>query len=404
MSNLARSLDELPVRRLDTFPGIVLEVDATGAVTYANEQLRARMAASQSFTELLDENSVAKWERALQDPAPQRVELHLRNEADAEPHTLFVSTLVDGTRAVVELPRDPGLARAEEAANELNSELVNAQRELSRQKAELVRALSELREAHAREAQLTEELTQHNEEIMLQAEELERLMHSRDRFYSAMSHELRTPLTAVMGYLHLLLDGIAGPVPEQQHGFLERAHTAALHLKSLIDDVLDLARLESGALELELEQVALDAFTLEIVDTVMPLAREHGSVLMREIEDAPDFITTDARALRQILLNLLSNAAKFGESRPVRLRCSRREQDVLFEVIDHGAGIAHDDLDRIFEEFVQLTPGGKQGTGLGLAISRRLAGRLGGRLDVESVVGRGSTFRLLLPLAGPAAN
>jgi signal transduction histidine kinase len=183
---------------------------------------------------------------------------------------------------------------------------------------------------------------------------------------------------------------------------VERTHRAALHLKTLIDDVLDLAKLESGTLELDLAQTTIRPLVAELMDTLAPLAAEHGSALVSEIDDAPEFFTTDPRAVRQVLYNLLTNAIKFGAARPVRLRCTRRDDRVVFEVIDRGIGVPPGEIERIFDDFVQLKPADQEGTGLGLSIARQLTERLGGRLDVESTPGAGSTFRLTLPTTGPA--
>lgn len=418
--------------RLEAFPGLALDVADDGTIVAANARARELLgiSSSRAFTELIDPNSIAKWQRALLGAGPvESVELHLRTTHGVAPHGLFVSGSMNGSRIVIELPRDPDVERLQEAAYALNSELVNAQRQISKQRADLERTSAQLKKSLETEMRLSLDLQAHNEEmeaqneellslteelreqqdawrtlnerLEAQATELKRVMSARERFYSAMSHELRTPLTAVLGYTHLLLDDIAGEMSSQQRGFIERTHTAALHLKSLIDDVLDLAKLESGTLELELEQTLVRPLAAELIDTVQPLAREHGSALDLDIDDAPEFLTTDARALRQIVLNLLSNALKFGASRPVRLHITRHGDDVVFEVIDRGIGIPPDQLQHVFEEFVQLDPAQHPGTGLGLSISRQLAERLGGRLEAESEPGTGSTFRLTLPLTGP---
>jgi PAS domain S-box-containing protein len=229
-------------------------------------------------------------------------------------------------------------------------------------------------------------------------EERERAIAARSRFYAAMSHELRTPINAVMGYTDLLLAGAYGPMPEVQLQSVERTHRAAQHLLELVNDVLDLSKLEAGKLEMELEETHLPSLVEDLFATVRPLAEERGSELQLEQVRCDQPILTDPRRVRQILLNLLSNAIKFGEGRPVDVRCAATpEGRVAVEVTDHGVGIAPEDLPRVFEEFVQLAQREQQGTGLGLPISRRLAELLGGELQVESRPGQGSTFRLVLP-------
>jgi signal transduction histidine kinase len=225
---------------------------------------------------------------------------------------------------------------------------------------------------------------------------------ARGRFYAAMSHELRTPINAIMGYNELLLSSIYGPLsPEQSRG-VERSQRAARHLLELVNDVLDLSKLEAGKMELQIEEVSMPALIDDLFTTIRPLADDHGCDLVLSDESCQLRIRTDPRRVRQILLNLLSNAIKFGKGKPVEVRCSSTaETGVEVEVTDQGPGVAAADVPRIFEEFVQLAGGEQSGTGLGLPISKGLAELLGGRLEVSSVVGRGSTFRLLLPILAP---
>ena len=238
-----------------------------------------------------------------------------------------------------------------------------------------------------------------NEELAERQAELERAMAARSRFYASMSHELRTPINAVLGYSTLLLENIYGPLNEKQAEGIRRTHKAAKHLLELVNDVLDLSKIEAGKIELRLQPVNFPQLVEDLFVTVRPLADQYGSQLSLEHVGDPLQVTSDPRRLRQILLNLLSNAIKFGRGQPIAVR-SRGTPDggVELEVRDHGEGIAPPDLEKIFEEFVQL---GKtqltEGTGLGLPISRRLAEMMGGRLEVESTVGEGSTFRLVLP-------
>ena len=220
----------------------------------------------------------------------------------------------------------------------------------------------------------------------------------RARFYAAMSHELRTPINAIIGYNDLILDGIYGEINDLQRAGLGRSQRAARHLTALVNDVLDMSKLEAGMEELELEDVAVVPLIDEVLYIVRPVLARYGTEV--HVETAcRHSVRSDPRRLRQILLNLLSNAAKFGDGKPVKLRCTDEPDGSLsIEVEDQGLGIAEEDLDRVFEEFVQLRTGQRmEGTGLGLPISRRLAELLGGQLDVRSEPGRGSTFRLVLP-------
>jgi signal transduction histidine kinase len=238
----------------------------------------------------------------------------------------------------------------------------------------------------------------------------------RGRFFAAMSHELRTPVNAVLGYNDLLLAGVYGPLaPTQEHG-IARSQRAAHHLLELINDVLDLSKLEAGKMDVAVEPVPLAEFLDDLLVTIRPMAEERGCELRLERAGCDCAVETDPRRLRQILLNLLSNATKFGAGGPVVVHCTqvphgaplpggagrggrRRTADdaVVVAVTDAGPGIPRADQQRIFEEFVQLPGATPGGTGLGLPISRRLAELLGGHLTLESTPGRGSTFAVTIP-------
>jgi PAS domain S-box-containing protein len=270
----------------------------------------------------------------------------------------------------------------------------------------IVRDISERRRAEAALTAQAESLARAmgdlkalNEELADRQAELERAMAARSRFYASMSHELRTPINAVLGYSTLLLENIYGPLNEKQAEGITRTHKAAKHLLELVNDVLDLSKIEAGKIDLRPQPVHFPALIEDLFVTVRPLADQFHSELTLEHEGAPASVTSDPRRLRQILLNLLSNAIKFGKGKPIRVHSTPgADGGIVIEVIDQGEGIAPADQEKIFDEFVQL---GKtqltEGTGLGLPISRRLAEMLSGGLDVLSEVGVGSTFRLTLP-------
>jgi signal transduction histidine kinase len=252
-----------------------------------------------------------------------------------------------------------------------------------------------LLEAEARSAA---KLSQMNDELHRRQVALEQAMGARNRFYASMSHELRTPINAVIGYSTLMLDNIYGPLNAKQKEGLQRTLKAARHLLELVNDVLDLSKIEAGKIELSLQPVMFPALIEDLFVTVRPLADEYGSDLALDMESEPFNIVSDPRRVRQILLNLLSNAIKFGEGKPIRVVCRQCEdKGVEIEVIDEGVGIAQEDITRIFEEFVQVSESKQPGTGLGLPISRRLAQLLDGLLTVHSIAGQGSSFRLTLP-------
>ena len=244
------------------------------------------------------------------------------------------------------------------------------------------------------------ELTDANDELNRRQEDLERAMSARSRFYASMSHELRTPINAVLGYSTLLLENIYGPLNEKQAEGIQRTQRAAKHLLELVNDVLDLSKIEAGKIDLRLQPVTFPTLIEELFVTVRPLADKHGSKLSLEFTgEQPLTIVSDPRRVRQILLNLLSNAIKFGGGKPIQVFIERTAEDgVTVAVTDHGDGIAPEDQERIFQEFVQLGRTQLQeGTGLGLPISRRLAELLHGSLTCTSRVGDGSTFKLTLP-------
>lgn len=252
-----------------------------------------------------------------------------------------------------------------------------------------------LLEAEARSAA---KLSQMNEELHRRQVALEQAMGARNRFYASMSHELRTPINAVIGYSTIMLDNIYGPLNAKQKEGLQRTLKAARHLLELVNDVLDLSKIEAGKIELSLQPVMFPSLIEDLFVTVRPLADEYGSTLSLDTEGEHFSIVSDPRRVRQILLNLLSNAIKFGEGEPIRVLCKQNEDgSAQIEVIDEGLGIEQEDISRIFEEFVQVSESKQPGTGLGLPISRRLAQLLDGSLTVLSVPGEGSSFRLTLP-------
>jgi len=278
------------------------------------------------------------------------------------------------------------------------------QREITRQAEQLreteLRALQAEHRSHFLEAEAESARMLHklNDELNRRQSALEQAMGARNRFYASMSHELRTPINAVIGYSTLMLDNIYGPLNPKQEQGLQRTLQAARHLLELVNDVLDLSKIEAGKIELSLQPVGFPGLIEDLFVTVRPLADEYGSALNLRLDGEPFTIISDPRRVRQILLNLLSNAIKFGGGQLIEVLCRPTpERGVVVEVIDHGVGIANEDQVRIFEEFVQVSESKQPGTGLGLPISKRLAKMLDGDLSVKSAPGEGSTFCLTLP-------
>ena len=228
----------------------------------------------------------------------------------------------------------------------------------------------------------------------------ERLADAKTAFLATMGHEVRTPLTAVLGMAELLL---GTRLDERQRNYANAIHQSGELLLRQVNDSLDLARIEAGRLTLESAAVDPRALVADIAVLERPLAERKGLYLRNECaDDLPAMVTGDALRLKQILLNLVSNALKFTESGGVTLRCARTADGLAFEVADSGPGIPEDVRTRLFERFSQADEGVARrhgGSGLGLAICRELAELMGGRIAVESEPGHGSTFRVELPFA-----
>ena len=213
-----------------------------------------------------------------------------------------------------------------------------------------------------------------------------------------MSHELRTPLNAILGYTELVLDNIYGPVPGKISDVLQRVEKNGRHLLGLINDVLDLSKIEAGPFTLNLVDYSMGEIVQAAVAAVESLAAEKKIALKVAVPANLPRARGDDRRITQVLLNLLGNAIKFTEQGEVRLLLALSKGEFVVSVTDTGSGIAEADQKKIFEEFQQADHVGKGGTGLGLAIAKRIVERQGGRLSVESSPGKGSTFRFTLPV------
>ncbi len=227
---------------------------------------------------------------------------------------------------------------------------------------------------------------------------------AKSDFIATMSHELRTPLNAVLGHLELLELEIHGPLTPQQREALGRIDTAARHLRGLIEEVLSFARLEAGRAEAHIEDTDVCGLAEEVASVIEPLATRKGLALDVVACDPPARIPTDPDKVRQILINLAGNAVKFTDEGSVRVRVERHPDGVALSVADTGPGIRPDERERLFRPFEQLQSGFSRphgGTGLGLYLSGQYAALLGGRIEVESEEGAGSTFTLVLPSHPP---
>ena len=233
--------------------------------------------------------------------------------------------------------------------------------------------------------------------------ELENANTAKDRFLASMSHELRTPLNAILGFTGTLLMGLPGPLNDDQRRQLGTVQTSGKHLLSIINDLLDLATIESGKLELQLVPVVCQEVVAEVADSLRPLIEGKGLAFSIDALGEDVTVRTDRRALSQILINLANNAIKFTEAGSITLalRMADDGRAVQMSVIDTGVGIADDDKDRLFRAFEQVGEAKSrkfEGTGLGLYISQKLAQLLGGSILMSSTLGAGSTFTISLPV------
>ena len=252
-------------------------------------------------------------------------------------------------------------------------------------------------------SQLFDPIRRLNLQLERKNEELADASKLKSQFLANMSHELRTPLNSIIGYSELILDGMYGPLTEKQQDRLEKVHRNGKNLLALINDILDLSKIEAGRMELDLQEVEVPEVIEQVMAVVQPMAQEKGLTLESRIAPNLRPVKADPDRLRQVILNLLSNAVKFTAEGSVTVDAGATSDSRCLElkVIDSGIGIAPDLHEVIFDEFRQADSTSTRefgGTGLGLAISRRLSRLHGGDIIVESAPGKGSTFTVTIPL------
>lgn len=222
----------------------------------------------------------------------------------------------------------------------------------------------------------------------------------KSAFLATMSHELRTPLNSIIGFTGIMLQGLAGPLNPEQRKQMSMVQNSSRHLLALINDVLDISKIEAGQLELSLAPVDLSASIEKMVRLVSPLAEQRGIPLQVDIAPDVGMITTDQRRLEQVILNLLSNALKFTEKGHVSIVCRTGNDHYILSVADTGIGMQPEEIVKIFQPFHQIDTGlarKREGTGLGLSICKKIIDMMGGAIAVESQWGQGSTFTVHIP-------
>jgi signal transduction histidine kinase/CheY-like chemotaxis protein len=252
------------------------------------------------------------------------------------------------------------------------------------------------------------------EEAVETAERLREVDRLKSQFLANMSHELRTPLNSIIGFSRVVLKGIDGPITEQQREDLEAIYNSGQHLLGLINDILDVSKIEAGKMELDFEPVNLKEIIKGVMSTAIALVKDKPIELQQSIPSDLPTITADERRVRQILLNLVSNAAKFTDEGSIRVAAevdtagARQDtagaREIRLSVTDTGRGIGQEEMETVFEPFTQVdasTTREHGGTGLGLTISHSFVQLHGGRMWVESELGEGSTFTFTLPIEGP---
>lgn len=268
---------------------------------------------------------------------------------------------------------------------------------------EELKKASSLLEEKVRDA--TAELVRQNELLQRQAIELEAASSAKSQFLANMSHEFRTPLNAILGYTSMMLQGVSGPIAPPINRQLTRVDSNAKHLLTIINDILDIARIEAGKMPLNVARFGLNDLVQEVLAEVDPLIQRSKLSVRSEVARKLPSVKSDRAKVKQILMNLISNALKFTPSGSVTVSAqhNKRKEEIWISVADTGIGIADKDQETVFQDFRQVDNSPTRqygGTGLGLAICRRLATVLDGDIRLASRIGQGSTFTLVLPLKG----
>lgn len=392
MDTTAHSDQEVPSEHrfrqlLEAAPDAILEVDQHGKIVLVNQ------AAESSFGYAREELLGQPVELLVPEVAREKhaqLRQGYQNSPSMRPMGVgreLQARRKDGTAFPVEISLSPVFLGGEHHVTAIVRDVSERQRAQDRVK--------EIQTEYALEAART------NTELAARNAEIERANRLKSEFLATMSHELRTPLHTIIGFSELLGEGLDGELNATQRRFVEHIHRDSLHLLELINDILDLSKIEAGRLDLHCAPMPLEEALQEVLATIRPQAAAKSQRLR---VSTPEGLSLDADRVRfkEILYNLLSNAVKFtGEGGTIQITVARQADFAMIEVEDTGIGIAPEHRSAVFDAFRQVGPttkGVREGTGLGLAIARHLVEQHGGCLLLTSELGRGSSFRFTIPL------
>jgi PAS domain S-box-containing protein len=372
---------------LEVAPDAILEIDAQGRIVlvnavaeklsgYSRDELLGQSMEIMVPSELRDkhiDHRATYWSQPVTRPMGSGLNLHIQRK--------------DGVRVPVEISLSPVKYDGDVRVTAIIHDVT-----------ERKRAEQQIREIHE---QLTAKLTATNEQLELRNREIERTNRLKTEFVASMSHELRTPLHTIIGFAELMAEELEGPLNEKQKRFIGHIHKDSLHLLELINDVLDLSRIEAGRLELRLEMFDMMAAIDEVLATIRPQAVAKSLNLRASVSTSVT-LHADRVRFKEILYNLLSNAVKFTpEGGRIRVEATTRDSFAEVSISDTGVGIPAEEQASIFDKFYQVgstTRGVREGTGLGLAITKQLVEAHGGRIWLQSEPGRGSRFHFTIQL------
>jgi len=388
--------------------GLALLCDRTGMI---EEILYDKLGAAdqavpgQPWTTILDPGSLEKGLNFMvalrQEEMVYDWEMNV-SWADGVTSLHFVGAVFNQQLLIVGAKTSNGVKQLYEQLMQMNNEHINTLRAAVKETSERTRTQVERSNAFYEEiTRLNNQLVAMQRELARKNAELERLNQQKNQFLGIAAHDLRNPLSAIMSYSEFLLSDLSDQIDEEQVEFLNVIHSSSQFMSQLINDLLDVAKIDSGKLDLNLVPTDLVDLVTSNVTLNRRLAREKDIDLRLDLEEVPTVLVDPAK-IEQILNNLISNAIKYSPSGTVvDVRLSRQEDQVQLSVQDRGQGIPSEEMDKLFKPFSRTsvkTTGGESSTGLGLVIVKKIVDGHGGELEVESQVGEGTTFHVRLPL------